>query len=58
MEQGLINVYSLPDLQFRDQLSLWGVQLRADSDGVVYVASRGINVVEISNTGKLSVQRV
>ncbi len=54
-----ISVYSLPDLQFRDQSWLSGrPSLRAGNDGVIYVPIRygAISMVEISNTGKLSVQ--
>ena len=58
-EEAFINVYSLPDLQLRHQLRLRGGQPRADSDGVVYIPHRyTVVMVEISNTGKLSVQHV
>ncbi len=53
-----ITVYSLPDLQFQDQVGLRGWHpFRADSDGVIYVPGRSfISMLEISNTGNVSVR--
>ncbi len=52
-----IIVYSLPDLQLRDQIRVSGRRPRADSDGMVYIAGvEYISMLEISNTGNVSVQ--
>ncbi len=52
-----IFVYSLPDLQLRDQVQVYGRHPRVDSDGMVYLAGmKYISMLKISNTGIVSVQ--
>ncbi len=58
--KGGLSVYSLPGLQFQDQIeSISGCSPRAGGDDMVYLGGRSyVMILEITNTGNLAVRRM